>query len=73
MALRGTKRKNRVYEGRFKGSTETHIPNDVMRENYDQMEWGSMEPVTCDKCGLVSRVHRLELKIWRCPCERSHD
>jgi ribosomal protein L37AE/L43A len=65
------KRRNRVYEGRFKGSTETHIPNDAVREHYDQMEWDSMEPVKCDTCGLLSRVHRLERVIWRCPCERS--
>jgi len=69
MAQRATKKRNRVYEGRFKGSTDTHIPNDLMRERYDQMEWDSMIPITCPDCGLLSRVHKLEAKIWRCPCQ----
>jgi hypothetical protein len=28
----------RVYQGRFKGSTETHMPNDKFREQYDKMK-----------------------------------
>jgi hypothetical protein len=68
--FRGSRKHARVYHGRDKGTTETHIPNDQTREGYDQVEWESSVPVKCDKCGLLSRVHKLELKIWKCPCER---
>ena len=59
----------RVYHGRHKGSTDTHIPNDKMRENYDSMLWESMVYFTCPTCGLISKVHKLEIKVFRCPCE----
>jgi hypothetical protein len=65
------KRKNhaRVYHGRHKGSTDAHIPNDQMREGYDTVNWESLVPYGCPKCGLITRVHKLELRIFRCPCE----
>lgn len=38
----------RVYHGRHKGSTETHIPNDKTREAHDSIEWDS--PQLCEVC-----------------------
>ena len=66
MAPRTTKKRNRVYEGRFKGTSETHMPNDTFRKSYDSMDWPSHVEYTCNRCRHVELVHRLELKIHRC-------
>lgn len=63
---RSRKTSERTYEGRFKGSTETHMPNDKFREVYDTMKWDCFEEVICRKCGHTEMVHKLEVKIYRC-------
>ena len=59
---------NRVYEGRFKGSTDTHLPNKESKEGHEGTKWDSHERVVCPECDRVSYVHKLELKIWSCGC-----
>jgi ferredoxin-like protein FixX len=57
---------NRVYEGRFKGSSLTHMPNDKTREGTDRTFHASKVEYVCPN-GHISLVHKLELKIARCP------
>jgi hypothetical protein len=61
---------NRVYEGRFKGSSLTHMPNDTVRENLDKMGQGGGLPsyveYVCGVCGEHQMVHKLEVKVHRC-------
>ena len=59
-------KRNRVYQGRFKGSSLTHMPNDTFRENSGKMDWASMKPYTCQSCGFIEMVHVLEHKVHRC-------
>lgn len=69
MAVRQTKRRNRVYEGRFKGTSETHMPNELSRVGHDATfgDGPSYVDYVCPICSAHSRVHKLELKIHRCP------
>jgi ribosomal protein L37AE/L43A len=55
----------RVYHGRHKGSTETHIPNDDFRKKFEEMKWESYIPYECP-CGHEELVHKTEHKIHRC-------
>lgn len=41
-------RNDQTYRGRFKGSTETHIPNEATRDRHDEMKWDS--PQFCEVC-----------------------
>jgi hypothetical protein len=66
---------NRVYQGRFKGSTLTHMPNDKVRENMDK----HMGPLSksyvvyeCADCSRKTHVHKLEVKVFRCLCGSLH-
>ena len=70
MARRATKRKNRVYEGRFKGLSEAHMPNDASRIGHDPTfeDSDSYLNYYCPnlKCSHVTRVHKCEYKVARC-------
>ena len=57
-----------VYHGRYKGSSETHMPNDTFRENYDDMHWPSHVYYTCPECGLIRHGTKMEMRIYNCPC-----
>jgi ribosomal protein L37AE/L43A len=58
---------NRVYEGRFKGSTSTHMPNNKFREEAERMGLGG-HVVACETCGRLYKGTRMECKIWTCTC-----
>ena len=65
---------NRTYQGRFKGSTDTHLPNDKSKKGHDAMNWPSYVVLHCEECGYRKRIHKLEVKIYSCPvCSGDQD
>ena len=48
----------RVYHGRHKGETDTHVPNEKVRTNWEEVQWNSKQ--LCERC-------------WRKPCECEED
>ena len=61
---------NRVYGGRFKGNTDTHLPNDKFRSEYGSMKWNSSYSYKCPECDTVYYGTKMEVKIYTCPCQK---
>lgn len=63
MAKRGIKNEQ-VYRGRWKGQTDTHVPNKKTRKNHEEIEWNS--PQLCEECFCKPCECKNEelLKVW---------
>jgi len=64
------KKSARTYQGRFKGTTDTHLPNPEFRARYSDMNWESMVYYECPVCNKVTKLHRLEAKYFICCKEK---
>jgi len=71
MAKKGIKN-DQVYRGRWKGKTDTHVPNALFRQRAEEMGLGGHE-VRCEKCGKVYRGTKVECAIWVCDCNLGGD
>ena len=67
--FKGQRKHARVFHGRLKGNSEAHCPNDQSRKGYEEIKWDSSVEYQCPMCGKASLVHKMEVKVFRCPCE----